>query len=441
MTIALTGVNVAMSTAFGHHDQRLDLGRFRDHIDLLIEAGVHGIVVNSGTGEFAYMSDAEVIEITRLGAEHIAGRVPVIAQTWTVSLDLCIEKSKAVVGAGADALMVLPPWLEGPFAAGVMNHYLSLADAVESTYVLYNIPQVSGVEITPEMWAELSSHPNIGYIKDSTGDMIKMQALVAAGQGVLGGCDPIAPFAVLAGAAGWIWGAANVFPHECVQLWRHLKAGETAQALELWTEQLYPFNRFVWDNPFDADYITSVKTAASIRWGPRAKPAAAVAAHTGGRNRLASHPALSARRLGMKRRSGPPRTRPLRASAGGPCHRRRLWWRSIGRGSAQGCGPSPPWKERRFPSQTRIGWCAGCPVRLGRQRGRLGSSEVSSISHEGSQETSWSVPSPRHHGRRSSARSVASSPRTAGHSPIPAHWLASTGCPLSCRRPRHKPDS
>jgi len=265
--VKLHGVNVAMCTAFTHDDQRFDPGRYREHIDMLIEAGVHGIVLNSGTGEFAYMSDDEVIEITRVGAEHIAGRVPVVAQTSTVSLALCIEKSKAAVDAGADALMVLPPWLEGPFAAGVMHHYLALADAADATLVLYNIPQVSGVEITAEMWSELSAHPNIGHIKDSTGDVAKMQALVAAGPGVLGGCDPIAPFALLAGAEGWIWGAANVMPAESVAVYELLRGNRVSEAMELWRTKMFPFNSFIWDNPHAAEYITAVKTAASVRFG------------------------------------------------------------------------------------------------------------------------------------------------------------------------------
>ncbi len=258
-----------MCTPFTHTDQRLDEGRLYSHIDYLIDAGVHGIVMNSGTGEFAYMDDAEALAIAAKGAAHIAGKVPVIVQTSTVSLKLCIEKSKAAIDGGADALMVLPPWLEGPFAPGVMYHYLSLADAVDTTLVLYNIPQVSGVEVTPAMWTELSAHPNITHIKDSTGDLAKMQNLVAADSqevsGVMGGCDPIAPFALLAGACGWIWGAANVMPRECVELYDLLRVGDIVAAIDLWDTHMLPLNSYIWDNPHDAEYITAVKTAASLR--------------------------------------------------------------------------------------------------------------------------------------------------------------------------------
>jgi len=264
--VRLQGVHVAMCTPFTSAEA-FDEGRFKDHIDFLIDAGVHGIVLNSGTGEFAYMNDTEAMHITEVGVKHIAGRVTVTTQTSTVGLKLCIEKSKAAVDLGTDALMVLPPWLDAPFEAGVVHHYLALADAVDTTFVVYNIPAVSGVEVTPAMWALLSAHPNIGHIKDSTGDLSRMQKLIAVDDGVLGGADPVAPFAAMAGASGWIWGSANVMPHECVALWNHISEGRYAEALKLWREKMLPFNCFAWENGHAAEYITVVKTAASMRFG------------------------------------------------------------------------------------------------------------------------------------------------------------------------------
>jgi 4-hydroxy-tetrahydrodipicolinate synthase len=94
-----------------------------------------------------------------------------------------------------------------------------------------------------------------------------MQALIAAGPGVLGGCDPIAPFALLAGAEGWIWGAANVMPAESVALYELIRANRVSEAMDLWRTKMFPFNSFIWDNSHAAEYITAVKTAASLRFG------------------------------------------------------------------------------------------------------------------------------------------------------------------------------
>jgi 4-hydroxy-tetrahydrodipicolinate synthase len=266
MATELKGVNVAMSTAFTA-EERFDPGRFGDHIDMLIDAGVHGIVLNSGTGEFAYLDNDEAQEIISLGVRRVGGRVPVVAQTSAIGLTACINKSKAAVDAGVDGLMILPPWLDGPSERGVKHHYLSVADAVDTTIVIYNIPQETGFEMSPELWADLSGHANISYLKDSTGNIVKMQALLAAGQGVLGGCDPVAPYALMAGSPGWIWGAANVMPQECVALYDLIVAGNQVDALALWREKMLPFNLFIWNNSVGADYIPSVKHSVGLRFG------------------------------------------------------------------------------------------------------------------------------------------------------------------------------
>lgn len=263
--VDLSGVNVAMCTPFDRSGERVDEGRLREHIDYLVEAGVHGIVLNAGTGEFAYLRDEESMRVTEIGAAHIAGRVNVITQTSAVGLSETIERSKQAVDLGAEALMVLPPWLESPFERGIVYHYEQLARAVDATIVLYQIPDASGVEITPDMYRRLVAIDNIRYVKDSTGDLARMQKLagIDSGGGVLGGADPVAPYAIMAGAVGWIWGAANVMPHECVRLYELLTTGKLAEALELWA-LMAPANLFFWENDVEAEYLAAVKTATAM---------------------------------------------------------------------------------------------------------------------------------------------------------------------------------
>jgi 4-hydroxy-tetrahydrodipicolinate synthase len=262
--VDLRGVNVAMCTPLDQSGERVDEGRLKEHIDYLIDAGVHGIVLNAGTGEFAYLRDAESMRVTEVGAAHIAGRVNVITQPSAVGLSETIERSKMAVDFGADALMVLPPWLESPFERGIMYHYEQLARAVDATIVLYQIPDATGVEITPDMYRRLVAIDNISYVKDSTGDLARMQKLASiSGGGVLGGADPVAPFAIMAGAVGWIWGAANVMPHECVRLYEFLTTGKLIEALELWS-LMAPANLFFWENDLDAEYLAAVKTATAM---------------------------------------------------------------------------------------------------------------------------------------------------------------------------------
>jgi 4-hydroxy-tetrahydrodipicolinate synthase len=253
-----------MCTPFSDHGEKLDEGRLREHIDYMIDAGVDGIVLNAGTGEFAYMTDDESMRVTQVGAEHIAGRVNVVTQPSKVNLRETIERSKQAIDYGADALMVLPPWLESPFERGIMYHYEQLAKNVDASIVLYNIPSATGIEITPDMFRRLVAIDNIEYVKDSTGDIARMQKLTSIpGGAVLGGADPVAPFAIMAGAAGWIWGAANIMPHECVKLYELLTTGKLVEAMELW-ELMKPTNLFLWENTVDAEYLGAVKTATKM---------------------------------------------------------------------------------------------------------------------------------------------------------------------------------
>ena len=259
----LHGVCAAMCSPFDDTGERLDGGRLRDHIESLVDAGVHGLVLCAGTGEFAFLREDEKTRIIELGCEIVAGRVPVIAQTSAVTTADAIARTRAAADAGASAAMVLPPYFEGPFERGVLFHYTKVAQAVDIPIVLYNIPASTGFDIHPDLYRQLMAIDNISYIKDSTGDLIRLQKLVAIGGHVLAGADPLAPYAAMAGAAGWIWGAANVMPQECVMLWDLIHKGEHDAALELWARML-PANVFFWDNNVGAEYNSAVKTATNM---------------------------------------------------------------------------------------------------------------------------------------------------------------------------------
>jgi 4-hydroxy-tetrahydrodipicolinate synthase len=100
--------------------------------------------------------------------------------------------------------------------------------------------------------------------------MINLQHLIATGGKVLSGADPLAPYALMAGAAGWIWGAANVMPRETVELYDLITSGRHADALGLW-RRMAPANLFFWSH----GYNVGVKQATNYMGrpvGPCRKP-------------------------------------------------------------------------------------------------------------------------------------------------------------------------
>ena len=253
------GICVPLCTPFSRDGDSLDEGALRSHIDWMIESGVQIILACGGTGEFAYLREAEKRRVAEIACKHAAGRAHVFVQTSAINTADTIDNSKAAADAGADAIMVLPPYFEGPTMDGVKWHYEKVARAVPLPLVVYNIPQNTNIDITPEIFAELMKIENIQYIKDSTASLVRIQQLVATGGKIFNGGDPIAFQALLAGCIGCIWGAVNAMPREAVELYRLVSAGKLTEAARLW-QRLLPAQLFFWTH----DYNPSIKAATTI---------------------------------------------------------------------------------------------------------------------------------------------------------------------------------
>ncbi|HEX7197999.1 MAG TPA: dihydrodipicolinate synthase family protein [Dongiaceae bacterium] len=253
------GICVPLCTPFSRDGDSLDEGALRSHIDWMIESGVQIILACGGTGEFAYLREAEKRRVAEIACKHAAGRAHVFVQTSAINTADTIDNSKAAADAGADAIMVLPPYFEGPTMDGVKWHYEKVARTVPLPLVVYNIPQNTNIDITPEIFAELMKIENIQYIKDSTASLVRIQQLVATGGKIFNGGDPIAFQALLAGCIGCIWGAVNAMPREAVELYRLVSAGKLTEAARLW-QRLLPAQLFFWTH----DYNPSIKAATTI---------------------------------------------------------------------------------------------------------------------------------------------------------------------------------
>lgn len=286
------GICVPLCTPFSRDGDSLDEGALRSHIDWMIESGVQIILACGGTGEFAYLREAEKRRVTEIACEHAAGRAHVFAQTSAINTADTIASSKAAADAGADAIMVLPPYFEGPTMDGVKWHYEKVARAVPLPLVVYNIPQNTNIDITPEIFSELMKIENIQYIKDSTASLVRIQQLVATGGKIFNGGDPIAFQALLAGCIGCIWGAVNAMPREAVELYRLVSSGKLAEAARLW-QNLLPAQLFFWTH----DYNPSIKAATTLagrRIGECRKPLQPLSESDLGELRRAMTPLLPA---------------------------------------------------------------------------------------------------------------------------------------------------
>lgn len=256
----LEGMCVPICTPFDASGERLDEVGLLSHVDHMVESGVHIIMTCGGTGEFAYLRPEERRLVHEKVARHLNGQRPMVMHTSAINTMDAIDLAKHAQGIGASAVMVLPPYFEGPDTDGVISFYESLAAAVDVPIMVYNIPVHSGIDITPALFTRLLEIDNIEYIKDSTGDMIRIQELVATGGRIFNGADPLAFFGLLAGCEGCVWGAVNAMPTHAVALFNHVRHNELDAARELWKRML-PSQLFFWSHVYNA----AVKAAVGMR--------------------------------------------------------------------------------------------------------------------------------------------------------------------------------
>ena len=246
----LKGICVPVCTPFKDGGASLDVRGLEAHIDSMLEAKVHIIAVNGGTGEFPFLSEAEKRQIAEIAAKRIAGRAKLVVQTSALRTEDAVSNAKHAADLGADALLILPPFFEGPGEAGVRWHFEQIAKAVRTPFMVYNIPQYSGFDITPAVYSRLSEIDNVKYIKDSTSNMLRIEQLVAHGAAVFNGCDYLNLYSLMTGAPGVFTGMGNAAAAELVRMYDLLQAGKLTEALRLW-KTMQPLSVLLWTAPFN----------------------------------------------------------------------------------------------------------------------------------------------------------------------------------------------
>jgi len=266
----LTGINLAMQTPM-HEDGSIDYTRWQELIAIYLDSGVQGIVLGAGTGQHPYLTQAECNKLYELGAARIDGRCNLICQTSALNVGEIIERSRHAQDLGANAVMILPPYLEGPEDDdGLFDFYHSIDAVIDTDIIGYHIPQTTGIGISIDLFKRLNELPHFNYIKDSAGDFSTHQAFLQTGYKVLNGADPTTVYALIAGATGAIWGAANYIPRECVRLYELVIAADLTAAMKLWSTMI-PSLLYIWQG----NYIAKVKAASRLRGfdgGPVRRP-------------------------------------------------------------------------------------------------------------------------------------------------------------------------
>ncbi|MCL8009805.1 5-dehydro-4-deoxyglucarate dehydratase [Streptomyces sp. AS02] len=166
-------------------DGSLDEERLAQHIDSGVAAGAGGVFVACGTGEFHALTSEEIERATRVAVGTTAGRVPVLAAAGGPT-PVARDQAARVARAGADGILLLPPYLVTSPQRGLVRYVEEVTAASEVPVVFY---QRGTARLTTETAAEIAALPKVAGLKDGLGDIERMHRIVRAVRAVPGGAD------------------------------------------------------------------------------------------------------------------------------------------------------------------------------------------------------------------------------------------------------------
>jgi len=231
-----TGVLPAATTHF-KDDESLDLDSTAKHLNAMIDAGIHGLVMLGTVGENCSLERDEKLDVLRMAVETVDGRIPVLTGVAEYTTKMACDFAQAARGVGVDGLMVLPAMVYKSDERETVHHFRTVAKAGELPVMCYNNPVSYGVDIKPETFLEMADEPNLVAIKESSEDPRRITDLTnVCGDRytLLCGVDDVAYEAYMLGAVGWVSGLVDAFPAENRLMWDLLEAGRYEEAREVY---------------------------------------------------------------------------------------------------------------------------------------------------------------------------------------------------------------
>jgi 4-hydroxy-tetrahydrodipicolinate synthase len=247
-----TGTGTALVTPF-RGDGSLDEAALRALIKRQIEAGIDFLVPCGTTGESPTLTPEEHLRVVEIAVELARGRVPVLAGAGGYNTAEVVSLARELAALGVDGILSVTPYYNKPTQEGLFQHYSAIAGAVRLPIILYSVQGRTGVNIEPATVKRLAEIANIVGIKEASGNVSQMAAILNAVPDdfiVLSGDDAIALPVISLGGRGVISVVSNEIPWETAQLTRLALQGDFsgARAIHRRYHSLMEIN-FVESNP------------------------------------------------------------------------------------------------------------------------------------------------------------------------------------------------
>ncbi|MDH5602327.1 MAG: dihydrodipicolinate synthase family protein [Cyclobacteriaceae bacterium] len=229
------GVYPAITSKFTEEDE-IDLVAFEKNLQAQVLAGIDGIIIGGSLGEASTLSETEKFSLMDFTVNHSGTKIKVILNIAEQSTKVAAKQAERAEKSGAAGLMVLPPMRYKADDRETVTFFKEIARATSLPVMIYNNPIDYKINVTPDMFEELSGQANITAIKDSSRDTTNITRMInrfGSRYKILCGVDTLAFESLLLGADGWVAGLVCAFPKETVAIYRLIRANRIQEARKI----------------------------------------------------------------------------------------------------------------------------------------------------------------------------------------------------------------
>ena len=220
-------------------DGRVDLDRFRELAEFLVDNGSDGLVVCGTTGEAPTLTDDEKFALWETAVDLLGGRATVVAGTGTYDTAHSIHLSQKAPRSASTACSSSRRTTTSRRSAAIVEHFKAIAAATDRPIVVYNIPSRVVINIEPETIEQLADIPTVRAVKQAYDDLDEAAQIPGFGLDLYAGDDNlIYPFLELGGVGG-ICVHTHVVGPQVKEMVRAFRERRPARAKEI-DEQLAP---------------------------------------------------------------------------------------------------------------------------------------------------------------------------------------------------------
>lgn len=242
--ISLKGCFPPIPTPFDEQG-RVDHDHLASNLERWQKTPLRGFAVLGSNGEAVMLREAEKLEVWQTAREAIDHDHIFMAGTGCESTAETVELTEKAAGIGADvALIVTPHYYKGRMdRRALVTYYTRIADRSPIPVVLYNVPASTGLDMGADVVIELSAHPNIVGLKESSGSVVKIGQVVAgAAEGfqVLAGSGSFLLPTLSVGGVGGVMALASVAPHELNEIVTSFNSGDLKKAKDIQVRLIAP---------------------------------------------------------------------------------------------------------------------------------------------------------------------------------------------------------